>query len=101
MVGTLGRGAGGPGVHTINAKNIDGGPPGRQCRRSESTHYQCKKMSTAGPLGGAVGGRGAPTINAKIIDGEHPGRWCQRSGSTHHQRKKHRRKARWEVVPKV
>jgi hypothetical protein len=30
-------------------KNIDGGPPGRQCGKFGSTYYQRKKTSTAGP----------------------------------------------------
>jgi hypothetical protein len=43
MVGPLRGDAGGLGAPTINAKNIDGGPPERRCRRSESTHHQHKK----------------------------------------------------------
>jgi hypothetical protein len=40
MVGPLGGGAEGPGVPTVNAKNVGGGPPRKQCERSESTHHQ-------------------------------------------------------------
>jgi hypothetical protein len=58
----LGGGARDPGAPTINVRNIDGGAPRRQCRRSGSTHHQCKKLM-AGPLGGADGDPGVPTIN--------------------------------------
>jgi hypothetical protein len=39
MVGSLGGGVGGPGVPTINAKNVNGGPPGRQCQRTGNAHH--------------------------------------------------------------
>jgi hypothetical protein len=96
MMGPLGGVAGGPGALTINAKNVNGGTPGRQCRRSRSAHHQCRKMSAAGPreavpevrerppstqkmsmvgpLGGGAEGPGAPTINTKNIDGGPPRR---------------------------
>jgi hypothetical protein len=105
----LGGGARGPGTPTINAKNVDGGPLGRRCRRSGSAHHQRKKrrrhapwevmpevqerppsmqkILMAGPVGGGAEGLGAPTINIKNVDGEPPGRRCRRSGSVHHQHK--------------
>jgi hypothetical protein len=39
---------------TINAKNVDGEPPGRLCRRSESAHHQRKKRRRRAPVGGSV-----------------------------------------------
>jgi hypothetical protein len=51
-----------PGVLTINAKNVDDGPPGRRCRRSWSIHHQ----------------RGKRRWRA-------PGRRYRSFGSTHHQ----------------
>jgi hypothetical protein len=111
----LGGGARGPGTTTINAKNVDGRPLGRRCRRSGSAHHQRKKrrrqapwevmpevqerppsmqkILTAGPVGGGAEGLRAPTINIKNVDGEPPGRRCRRSGSVHHQHKKHQRHA--------
>jgi hypothetical protein len=64
-VGPQGGDVGDPGASTINARNVDGGTPGRQCQTSGSTHHQRKKSSMAGPLRGSTGDLEAPTINAK------------------------------------
>jgi hypothetical protein len=85
MTTPLGGIVGDPGAPTTNAKNVDGGPPERRCRRSESAHHQRKKMSMMAPLGGNAEDLGASTINAKNVDGKPPWRRCQRSGSAHHQ----------------
>jgi hypothetical protein len=39
-IGPLTGANGDPGVPTVNIKNVDGGPPGRCCRRSGSAHHQ-------------------------------------------------------------
>jgi hypothetical protein len=70
VAATVGGSVRGPGASTINAKNINSGPPGRWCRRSGSAHHQHKKCQRCPPpLGGGVGGPGPPTINAKNING--------------------------------
>jgi hypothetical protein len=49
MVAPLGGGAKGLKAPTINAKNVDGGPPKRRCSRSGSVHHQCKKRRCRAP----------------------------------------------------
>jgi hypothetical protein len=71
-VGPLGGGAGGPGVPTLNAKNVDGKPTRGRCQMSGKAHHQCNKHQRLTP-----------------------GRQCQRSESACHQRKKCRRQALW------
>jgi hypothetical protein len=41
MVGPLVGDAGGPGAPTTYVEDVDGGPAGRQCRRSGSAHHLC------------------------------------------------------------
>jgi hypothetical protein len=94
MVGPLGGDAGDSGTLTINAKNVDSGPPRRRCQKSGSVHHQCKKcrwrppwealseiwecppptqkMSMEGPVGGDAGDPGTLTINTKNVDGGPP-----------------------------
>jgi hypothetical protein len=110
MEAPLGGDAEDQGAPTINAKNVDGGPPKIWYRRSESGHQQRKKcqrwaswevvpeirerppstqkMLMVAPLGGSAGDLGALTINAKNVDGGPPRRRSQRFGSAHHQHKK-------------
>jgi hypothetical protein len=45
----FGGGARDPRAPTINAKNVDGRPPGRRCRRSESIHNQRRKCRRRPP----------------------------------------------------
>jgi hypothetical protein len=49
MVGPLGGDAKNPGVPTINARNVDGGSPGRQCWRSGGAHHQHMKHQCWAP----------------------------------------------------
>jgi hypothetical protein len=95
-----------PRASTTYVSNVDGGPPGRRCRRLKNAHHLCQrrqwwapwevlsetrecpppmsKTSIAGPLGGAVGDPGAPTTYVKDFDGGPPGKRYRRPGSAHH-----------------
>jgi hypothetical protein len=46
-------------------RNINGGPPGKWCQRSDSAHHQRYETSMVGPLGGDDGDPEVPTINTK------------------------------------
>jgi hypothetical protein len=111
----LGGDVRGLGASTKNVKNVNGGPPERQCRRSGSANYQCKKCqrwapweavpkvrecppstqktSTTGPLGGGVRGQGGPTINAKNVNGAPLGGGAGGPGESTTNAKKYWRRA--------
>jgi hypothetical protein len=101
MMGPLGGVARGPGALTINAKNVNGGTPGRQCRRSRSAHHQCRKMSAAGPREAVPEVRERPPSTQKMSMVGPPRRRCRGSGSAHHQHKEHRWRPPSKIVLEV
>jgi hypothetical protein len=88
MVAPLGGGDGYPGAPSINAKNVDGGPPWEVVLEDWERPPSTQETLMVGPLGGGDRDPRAPTINARNYEGEPPWMRCWISGSTHHQRKK-------------
>jgi hypothetical protein len=82
-------------------KNVDDGPPRRQCRRSGSVNHQCKKHRRQTPLEALPEIRERPPSMKKASTVAPPGRRCQRFGSTHHQNKKTSMMGPWEAMLEI
>jgi hypothetical protein len=74
MAGPQGGTVGDPGAPTTYVRDVDSGPPGRHCRRPESTPLPMSETWIVGPLGGTARDPGSPTTYVGDVDGGPPGR---------------------------